>query len=335
MIDLRELEAQIIDREAPLTPEQARALVALPDARLPELVALAHRVRLRFCGDAVEVESLISAKTGGCPEDCAFCSQAARYHTGVSPHPFLPLDQVLASARSTEELGGTSFCIVVAVRGPSERLLAQVIEAVEAIRRETSLDVHCSLGLLTRDQARRLAEAGVVRYNHNLETARSFFPRIVTTHTWEERYETCLIAKEAGMELCSGGIFGMGETWDQRIEFACQLRELDPAEVPLNFLNPRPGTPLAGQPLLAPLEAIRICALFRLFFPRQTLRYAGGRELVLRDLQAMGLLAGVNGLIMGNYLTTTGRPPEEDLRMLADLGMPPAPARERRTPTLP
>lgn len=335
MTDLHEIESQIIDREEPLTPEQAKALAALPDARLPELVALAHRVRLHFCGDAVEVESLVSAKTGGCPEDCAFCSQAARYHTGVPAHAFLPLDEVLASARSTEALGGTSFCIVVAVRGPNERLLKQVLEAVEAVRRETSLDVHCSLGLLTRDQARRLAEAGVVRYNHNLETARSFFPRIVTTHTWDERYETCLIAKEAGMELCSGGIFGMGETWDQRIEFASQLRELDPAEVPLNFLNPRPGTPLADRPLLAPLEAIRICALFRLFFPKQTLRYAGGRELVLRDLQAMGLLAGVNGLIMGNYLTTTGRPPEEDLRMLDDLGMPPAPARERRAHALP
>ncbi len=335
MIDLRDVETQIIEREEPLTVEQARQLVALPDARLPELVALAHRVRLHYCGDAVEVESLISAKTGACPEDCAFCSQAARYHTGVTPHAFLPLEQVLASARSTEELGGTSFCIVVAVRGPSERLMSQVLEAVHAIRRETSLDVHCSLGLLTPDQARRLAEAGVVRYNHNLETARSFFPRIVTTHTWDERYATCLIAKEAGMELCSGGIFGMGETWEQRIEFAYQLRELDPAEVPLNFLNPRPGTPLADRPLLAPLEAIRICALFRLFFPKQTLRYAGGRELILRDLQAMGLLAGVNGLIMGNYLTTTGRPPEDDLRMLEDLGMPRAPARERRTEALP
>jgi biotin synthase len=335
VIDLRDLEAQIIERQEPLTPAQGAALVNLPDARLPELVALAHRVRLHYCGDAVEVESLISAKTGGCPEDCAFCSQAARYHTGVQAQAFLSPDEVLASARSTEALGGTSFCIVVAVRGPNERLMGQVLEAVAAVRRETSLDVHCSLGLLTRDQARRLAEAGVVRYNHNLETARSFFPRIVTSLTWDERYETCLIAKEAGMELCSGGIFGMGETWDQRIEFACQLRELDPAEVPLNFLNPRPGTPLAGQPLLAPLEAIRICALFRLFFPRQTLRYAGGRELILRDLQAMGLLAGVNGLIMGNYLTTTGRPPEEDLRMLADLGMPRAPARARRTEALP
>lgn len=322
MADLRTIERQVLEDGEPITAEQARALAELPDAELPALVALAHRVRLRYCGEAVEVESLISAKTGGCPEDCAFCSQAARYRSPIQVHAFLPTERVLASAKSAEELGATQFCIVVAVRGPDRRLMSQVLEAVAAIRRETTLDVHCSLGILTREQARELAEAGVARYNHNLETARSFFPQIATTHTWDERAETCRIVKEEGMELCSGGIFGMGETWEQRVEFACQLRELAPAEIPLNFLNPRPGTPLGNRPLLPPLEAIRICALWRLFFPRQTIRYAGGREVVLRDLQAMGLLAGVNGLIMGNYLTTLGRPPEEDMRMLKDLGMP-------------
>lgn len=319
---LREVEERVLEAGESITVEQARALVELPDAELPALVALAHRVRLRYCGEAVEVESLISAKTGGCPEDCAFCSQAARFRSPIAVHAFLPPEQVLASAKSAEELGATQFCIVVAVRGPDERLMRQALDAVAAIRRETALDVHCSLGILTREQARALAQAGVARYNHNLETARSFFPRIVTTHTWEEREETCRLVKEEGMELCSGGIFGMGETWEQRIEFASELRELGPVEIPLNFLDPRPGTPLAHQPLLSPLEAVGICALFRLFFPRETLRYAGGREVVLRDLQALGLLAGVNGLIMGNYLTTTGRPPKEDLRMLEDLGMP-------------
>ena len=164
--------------------------------------------------------------------------------------------------------------------------------------------------------------AGVVRYNHNMETARSFFPEIVSTHTWEEREETCRIVRQEGMELCSGGIFGMGESWEQRVEFAFQLRALAPAEIPINFLNPRPGTPLQDQPLLPPLDAIKICALFRLIFPTETIRYGGGREVVLRDLQALGLTAGVNGLVMGNYLTTLGRRPEEDLRMLGDLGMP-------------
>ncbi len=322
MTDLQTIEEQVLDRGESLTAEQARGLVALPDEELPALIALAHRVRLRYCGDAVEVESLISAKTGGCPEDCAFCSQSARFPTRIETHPFLPVEQVLVSAKSSEELGATQFCIVVAVRGPDARLLGQVLDAVAAVRRETTHDVHCSLGILTRDQARALAGAGVARYNHNLETARSFFPDIVTTHTWEERAETCRLAQEEGMELCSGGIFGMGESWEQRIEFACELRELGPVEIPLNFLNPRPATPLGDRPLLRPLDAVRICALWRLFFPRETLRYAGGREVVLRDLQALGLLSGVNGLIMGNYLTTTGRPPEDDLRMLADLGMP-------------
>jgi biotin synthase len=322
MTNLTAIEHQVLDRGEAISAAQARELVALPDAGLPALISLAHRVRLRYCGDAVEVESLISAKTGGCPEDCAFCSQSARFPTRIETHPFLSTEQVLASARSSEELGATQFCIVVAVRGPDDRLMGQVLDSVAAIRRETSLDVHCSLGILTREQARALADAGVERYNHNLETARSFFPKIVSTHTWDERAETCRLAQEAGMELCSGGIFGMGETWEQRIEFACELREVGPVEIPLNFLNPRPGTPLGEQPLLAPLEAIRVCAIWRLFFPRETLRYAGGREAVLRDLQALGLLSGVNGLIMGNYLTTTGRAPAEDIRMLADLGMP-------------
>jgi biotin synthase len=322
MTILATFENQVLEDGEPITADQARDLVALPDSELSALCSLAHQVRLRYCGDAVEVESLISAKTGGCPEDCAFCSQSARFPTRIETHPYLATEQVLISAKSSEELGATQFCIVVAVRGPDDRLMRQVLDSVAAIRRETSLDVHCSLGILTRDQARALAEAGVERYNHNLETARSFFPQIVSTHTWEERAETCRLAQEEGMELCSGGIFGMGETWEQRIEFACELRELGPVEIPINFLNPRPGTPLGEQPLLAPLEAIRICAIWRLFFPRETLRYAGGREAVLRDVQALGLLAGINALIMGNYLTTTGRSPDEDLRMLADLGMP-------------
>ena len=335
MVDLQALERQVLESNEPITTAQALEVVALPNSELPALISLAHQVRLAFCGDPVEVESLISAKTGGCPEDCAFCSQSARFPSPLETHAFLPTKQVLAAAKSSEELGATQFCIVVAVRGPDQRLLDQVVEAVEAIRRETSLDIHCSLGILTREQARVLNEAGVARYNHNLETARSYFPQIVTTHSWEERVETCRIIQEEGMELCSGGIFGMGESWEQRVEFASQLRELGPLEIPLNFLNPRPGTPLADSPLLPPMDALRICALFRLFFPRETIRYAGGREVVLRDLQALGLLAGVNGLIMGNYLTTTGRSPQDDMQMLEDLGMPRAVTHQPAKPVMP
>ncbi|HEX2119271.1 MAG TPA: radical SAM protein, partial [Acidimicrobiales bacterium] len=170
--------------------------------------------------------------------------------------------------------------------------------------------------------AERLAAAGVHRYNHNLETARSFFGEIVTTHTWEERFETCRLVRETGMELCCGVLLGMGETDAQRLELLGQLRHVDPAEVPVNFLNPRPGTPLAGRPLVEPLEAIRWIALFRLALPGVILRYAGGREVTLRQLQALGLTSGINALIVGNYLTTLGRDPQEDLDLLADLGMP-------------
>lgn len=321
MVDWSSLERQLLDRGEALEETQALSLADLPSSEVPRLVALAHAVRLARCGPAVELESLISAKTGGCPEDCAFCSQSAHFRTPVRAHPFLPLNEILAAARDAAARGARQLCIVAAVRGPDRRLMARVLEAVEAVRSETGLEVHCSLGILERWQAEALARAGVKRYNHNLETARSFFPRIVTTHTWEERYRTCLLVKEVGMELCSGGILGMGKSWRQRVEFALELRQLDPAEIPLNFLDPRPGTPLGGRPLLAPLEAVKAVALFRLIFPDKVLRLAGGRERVLRDLQALGLLAGANGLVLGNYLTTLGRPPEEDLRMLLDLEM--------------
>ena len=190
------------------------------------------------------------------------------------------------------------------------------------VRDATGLNVAVSAGILTADQADRLAAGGVHRYNHNIETARSFFGRIVTTHTWEERYDTCHLVREAGMELCCGVLLGMGESDDQRVELLCQLRGLDPAEVPMNFLNPRPGTPLGDRALVEPMDAIRWIALFRLGLPGVILRYAGGREVTLRELQALGLTAGINALIVGNYLTTLGRPAEADLRLLDDLRMP-------------
>ncbi len=325
---LRELEASVLESKRPITMDEARALVELPVAELPTLLALAHEVRRRWWGEGVELESLISAKTGGCPEDCAFCSQSMHYDAPAQRHAFLPLADVLAAARATQASGATHFCIVVAVRGPDRRLMDQVLRAVEGVRAETGLEVDCSLGILDRAQAEALRDAGVYRYNHNLETSRSFFGEIVTTHSWEERVETCRLVREVGMGLCSGGILGMGETWEQRLEFAFELRGLEPDEVPLNFLNPRPGTPLAGRRPLKPSEALRAIAIFRLVFPDRIIRYAGGRELVMRDLQALGLVGGVNGMIVGNYLTTVGQPVGEDMRMLDDLGMPVrAPAR--------
>ena len=314
-------ERALLVERRPITREEALAVARLPLDELPALISLAHAVRLAYCGPEVELESLINAKSGACPEDCAFCSQSARFSTDVDVYPFLDLDQVLGAARATKAAGATQFCIVVAVRGPEERLLRKVIDAVEAIHAEVGLEVACSLGLLEPEQAERLASSGVRRYNHNLEASREVFPSICTTHTWEDRVRTAKLATAAGMELCCGGILGMGETLTQRIDFAFELAELDPCEVPINLLDPRPGTPLGDHEILSPREALQAIALFRLIMPGTWIRLAGGRERVLGELQAMGLYAGANALIVGNYLTTTGRTPEEDVALLESLGM--------------
>ena len=312
----------LIDERRRLRPDELARLAELPPESTPALAALAHEVRLAWCGPVVEVEGIVSAKTGGCPEDCNFCSQSALFPSPVQATPFLQTDEVLAAAEETARLGASEFCIVLAVRGPDERTLQRVLELVPMIRQRTGLNVAASLGILTADQAHRLAAAGLHRYNHNLETARSYFAHVVTTHSWEERFETCRLVRAAGMELCCGALLAMGESDEQRLELLDQLAAVHPVEVPLNFLNPRPGTPLGSRPLMPPMEAIRWIALFRLALPGVILRYAGGREVTLRELQAMGLTSGVNALIVGNYLTTLGRPPEADLRMLEDLRMP-------------
>ena len=312
----------LLDERRQLSLEELARLAALPADQVPALAALAHEVRLAWCGPEVEIEGILSAKTGGCPEDCHFCSQSARFESPVKATPFLDMDELLRAAEETKALGASEFCIVLAVRGPDLRIMDQLLRAVPAVREATGLNVAVSAGILTPGQARALAAAGVHRYNHNLETARSFFDQVVTTHTWDERFETCRMIRAEGMELCCGVLLGMGESVEQRIELLGQLRDVEPAEVPLNFLNPRPGTPFGDRPLVEPLEAIRWIALFRLALPAVILRLAGGREVTLRELQAMGMTAGINALIVGNYLTTLGRTPDEDLRMLEDLQMP-------------
>ena len=312
----------LIDDRRRLSADELATLAAVPDEAVPSLAALAHEVRLAWCGPGVEVEGILSAKTGGCPEDCHFCAQSARFDTPVQATPFLDTDEVIEAARETAALGATEFCIVLAVRGPDERTLARLMELVPLVRERTGLNVAVSAGMLAPGQARRLAAAGVHRYNHNLETARSFFGAVVTSHTWDERWRTCLDVVDAGMELCCGALVGMGESDVQRLEFIGQLADLGPVEVPVNFLDPRPGTPLAIRRPVRPLDAIRWIALFRLGLPAVILRYAGGRELTLGELQAMGMTSGINALIVGNYLTTLGRSPAEDLGMLTDLRMP-------------
>ncbi len=313
---------QVLERGEGLNQDQVLAVLRLDDNRLDDLLALAHEVRLRWCGPEVEVEGIISLKTGGCPEDCHFCSQSGLFSSPVRS-AWLDVPSLVEAAKQTAKTGATEFCIVAAVRGPDERLLAQVAAGIEAIRDEVDIQIACSLGMLTQEQVDRLSAMGVHRYNHNLETARSHFSNVVTTHTWEERWQTLEMVRDAGMEVCCGGILGMGETLEQRAEFACQLAELDPDEVPLNFLNPRPGTPFGDLDVLPASEALKAVAAFRLALPATMLRFAGGREITLGDLGAkQGILGGINAVIVGNYLTTLGRPAEADLELLDDLQMP-------------
>jgi biotin synthase len=313
---------QVLERGVGLDEAQALELLGLPDERVSDTLALAHEVRMRWCGPEVEVEGIVSVKTGGCPEDCHFCSQSGRFDTPVRATR-LDIPSLVEAARQTAATGATEFCLVAAVRGPDERLMEQVRLGIEAINEAVEINIACSLGILTRAQAEELRGMGVHRYNHNLETARSFFPQVVQTHTWEERRETLELVREMEMEVCCGGIIGMGETLAQRAEFTAQLAELDPDEVPLNFLDPRPGTPFAGLEVTDAPDALRTIAAFRLALPRTVLRFAGGRELTLGDLGTRnGLLGGINAVIVGNYLTTLGRSPDEDLDLLNELKMP-------------
>jgi biotin synthase len=298
------------------------AVLELPDAAVPELLTLAHEVRQRWCGPEVEVEGIVSVKTGGCPEDCHFCSQSGRFPTPVRA-AWLDIPSLVESAKQTAATGATEFCVVAAVRGPDKRLMAQLRAGVAAIRAEVDINIAASLGMLTQEQVDELAAMGIHRYNHNLETARSYFDQVVTTHTWQERWDTLRMVRDAGMEVCCGGIIGMGETNAQRAEFAAQLAALEPDEVPLNFLNPRPGTPFGDREPLGTTEALKVIGAFRLALPRTILRYAGGREIALGDLGTeQGLLGGINAVIVGNYLTTLGRSADDDLALLAKLEMP-------------
>jgi biotin synthase len=313
---------QVLERGEGLSEEQVLGVLRLPDEALDPLLQLAHEVRMRWCGPEVEVEGIVSLKTGGCPEDCHFCSQSGLFESPVRA-AWLDIPMLVEAAKQTAKTGATEFCIVAAVRGPDEKLMAQVAAGIAAIKDEVDINIACSLGMLTPEQVDALSAMGVHRYNHNLETARSYFPHVVTTHTWEERFETLRLVREAGMEVCCGGIIGLGETVEQRAEMAGQLAAVEPDEVPLNFLNPRPGTPLADREPLDGADALRTVAAFRLAMPRTVLRFAGGREITLGDLGArQGLLGGINAVIVGNYLTTLGRPAESDIDLLGELQMP-------------
>ncbi len=316
---------KVLERGESLSEAEILEVLSIDDEHLTELLELAHEVRIKHCGVEVSLEGIISLKTGGCPEDCHFCSQSGLFESPVRAVT-LNIEELVEGARQSAKMGASEFCIVAAVKGPTERLLDQVKDAIAAINAEVDISISASLGILSRDQARQLREMGVSRYNHNFETARSFFPNVVTTHTWDERKNTLEFVRAEGMEVCCGGIIGLGETLEQRAEFAAQLAEVSPHEVPMNFLDPRPGTPFADRPLVPQGEALRAVAAFRLAMPTAQLRFAGGTELALGDDGTeKGLLGGANAIIGGNYLTTAGRPIEADrdaVDRVTSLGIP-------------
>ncbi|MBN1489245.1 MAG: biotin synthase BioB [Phycisphaerae bacterium] len=306
----------------PLSRDEAEVLAGLPRSALPMLFAWAHRIRLHFVGAAVKCCSIVSAKTGACTEDCAFCSQAARRRNAATATGSLDPNDVVSAADDAARNGASSFGIVASGLGPTDLEIDRWADAASRIRGTQSLSVCASLGVVTDAQARRLADAGVQRYNHNLQTSRRHFPTIIGTHAYDDRLNTLKTLKRAGMSVCSGGLFGMGETWSDRLDLAFELRALGVDVVPLNFLIAIDGTPLAGTQPLPPMECLQIIALFRFLLPEADIKVAGGREPNLRELQSWIFLAGANSFIVGNYLTTCGRPATEDFQLLRDLELP-------------
>jgi biotin synthase len=284
----------------------------------------ADRVRRRFRGRTVHLCSIAAVKLGRCGEDCRWCAQSARWNTGIEVHGLLSTDEILRAAQAAKVSGAGHFGLVSSGARLSDGEFDAVVEAGCAVRDRTGLGVCGSLGALTPERARRLVEAGFSRYNHNLETSARYFPSVCTTHTYEDRVRSARVAAEAGLELCCGGLFGIGETDDDRVDVALAVRDLGATVVPLNFLHPIPGTPLADAAPLAPMKILSIVAMFRMVLPDRIIKLAGGREKNLRDLQGLMFLAGADSCLIGNYLTTKGRSPEEDLAMIRDLGLEPA-----------
>jgi biotin synthase len=286
------------------------------------LLAQASRLREERGGKGISLCVIINAKSGHCPQDCAFCAQSRRSTAPINKYPLLDQEQLVAAAQQAAAQGAARFSIVTSGRGVmSAPEQETILAAVAEIRRTTPLQVCVSLGIVGEDFLRALAAAGVHRYHHNVETAASFFPQIATAHTYQERLATIRQAQVAGLAVCVGGIFGLGESVAQRYEMAQTIRELEVDSIPLNFLTPIPGTPLETQRMLQPLEALQTILAFRLFFPGKRLIMAGGRLGTLRSLAPLMFAAGADALMTGDYLTTKGQLPADDLQMLADLGL--------------
>lgn len=309
---------------AGLSYEEGCEFINLPDTHLFDILASSEKIRKFFKGDEVNLCSIINAKSGLCHEDCAFCSQSVRYNTGIEAYPMVEYQKIVETAKTASQNGAREFSIVTSGTSINkDNDVNTLIQALSKMKQETPMERCASLGIMNAETLKKLKDAGLQSYHHNLETARSFFPNICTTHDYEEDVNTIRTAKGLGFYTCCGGVFGLGESKGQRVELATTLRELDMDSIPINFLNPRPGTPLEKANNLTPIECLKIIALYRFMLPAKDIVICGGRQVNLRDMQCLIFAAGANGMMIGNYLTTLGRPPEEDLRMVKDLGLRP------------
>ena len=302
-----------------LTREEAQAVLRAPDEVLLDQLAAAYRVRRHYWGNRVRLHFLLNAQSGLCPEDCHYCSQSKISTAQIEKYPFLAKEKILVAAGRAKKLNAGTFCLVISGRSPSESVFTKVLDAVREVKTKYDLKVCACLGLLSEEQTHRLAEAGVDRVNHNLNSSESYHPQICTTHTFDDRVATVEHVKAAGITTCSGGILGMGESDDDVINLALSLRELEVTSVPVNFLIPIAGVPLADLRQLNPRQCLRILCLFRFLLPSQEIRIAGGREVHLRSLQPLGLYPA-NSIFIGDYLTTPGQPAHKDLEMIRDAG---------------
>ncbi len=304
-----------------ISREQALALIPENPEAAMDLISCANKIRQWFHHQQISKCGIINAKSGRCPENCAFCAQSAHHQSRIEEYDLRDIDALVQNGLRLAASGANNYSMVTSGTTLDDAEVDTVCRATEILRAQSDLKVCVSLGMLTDRSARKLKSAGVTRYHHNLETARSYFPNICTTHDYEEDIQTLLTARQAGLEVCSGGIFGLGESWEQRVEMAFLLKELDVDAIPINFLNPIEGTALGKRPLMPPMEALACIALYRFIHPRKEIMVCGGREVTLGDFQSWVFFAGASGLMVGNYLTTHGRDIEMDLQMISQMGL--------------
>ena len=317
---IKECQEKVFSGER-ISTEDAKKLFNVPNEDLKELAKCANEITRDYNGNKVDVEQLNNIKKNACSEDCSFCGQSAFFDTGIESYQLPSSDEIVIKARKAKEEGADSYCLVAAWKEPSKKDFIKVCKIISEINKKVGINVECSLGFLTKEQASKLKELKVKRYNHNLETAESKFPEICTTHTYQDRLDTLKIARDAGLELCTGGIIGLGETREQRLELTLELARIYPEEVTINILVPVPGTPLELQVELSNSEITRIFSVIRFLLPESVIKISGGRETQLDDSGEELLQSGANGIITQGYLTMNGNDAQKDRKMIEKIGL--------------